>query len=501
MDGKRAVDLVVGTVALLVTLPITVTVAIAVRLRVGSPVLFRQVRPGLRGEPFELVKFRTMAEARDGRGVPLPDEARIVPFGQKLRSTSLDELPELWNVVRGDMSLVGPRPLLVEYLPALHRTQARRHEVRPGITGWAQVNGRNAPDWETKLEMDVWYVENRSLSLDLRILLRTLRVTLLGDGISRDGHATSPKFTGPLDRRADRDASVSYRILLSPPHLDGEERELLLDAFDSNWVAPLGPHVDAFEGEIAAVAGAGTRSRCRAAPQRCTSPCSPPGSAAATTCSCPTLTFAATANAVMYVGARPVFVDATPTSWNIDPELVAERAAIERADRGRAMPAAIITVDLYGQCADYEPRSSRSAAGTASRSSRTPPRRSARPTGAARPASFGRSAVFSFNGNKIITTSGGGMLVTDDAAHRRPRPPPGHAGARAGRALRAPRGRLQLPALATCSPRSAAASSPASTRRSPAAAQINTALPRRARRPAGHRRSCRSAEYGDPTGG
>lgn len=176
--------------------PILATIAILVRLKLGHPVLFRQVRPGRYGAPFAMIKFRTMHDAVDRNGVPLPDEQRLTRFGRLLRSTSLDELPELINIVRGEMSLVGPRPLLMQYLPLYSPDQARRHDVRPGLTGWAQVNGRNALSWEDKFALDTWYVDHRSFVLDLRILWLTVRKVLLRDGISATGEATMPPFTG-----------------------------------------------------------------------------------------------------------------------------------------------------------------------------------------------------------------------------------------------------------------------------------------------------------------
>lgn len=196
MSSKRIVDVLGAAVGLVLTAPLQALIAALVRRKLGRPVLFRQTRPGLHAEPFELIKFRTMTNERDEAGTPLPDEERLTPFGALLRSTSLDELPELWNVLRGDMSLVGPRPLLMQYIDRYSPHQARRHEVRPGLTGWAQVNGRNMTDWETKLEMDVWYVDNWTLLLDLRILARTLSVAARRQGIARHGHATSPEF-GP----------------------------------------------------------------------------------------------------------------------------------------------------------------------------------------------------------------------------------------------------------------------------------------------------------------
>lgn len=196
MDTKRAMDLLGASLAGLVLAPMVAVVAVLVRYRLGRPILFRQTRPGRDAQPFTLVKFRTMTDERGSDGALLPDERRLPPFGRFLRSTSLDELPELWNVIRGDMSLVGPRPLLMAYLDRYSPRQARRHEVRPGITGWAQVNGRNAPSWQERLEMNVWYVEHRSFWLDVRILLRTLLAVVRRDGVTADGHATAPYFAG-----------------------------------------------------------------------------------------------------------------------------------------------------------------------------------------------------------------------------------------------------------------------------------------------------------------
>ncbi|HDZ9467109.1 TPA: sugar transferase [Vibrio cholerae] len=181
---------------LLLFFPIILFIAWKIRKNLGSPVLFRQTRPGLNGQPFEMIKFRTMKDAVDANGNPLPDSERMTPFGDKLRNSSLDELPELWNVLKGEMSLVGPRPLLMQYLPLYSKEQARRHEVRPGVTGWAQINGRNAISWEEKFKLDVWYVDNRSFWLDLRILLLTVKKVFVKEGISADGHVTIAPFTG-----------------------------------------------------------------------------------------------------------------------------------------------------------------------------------------------------------------------------------------------------------------------------------------------------------------
>jgi sugar transferase EpsL len=196
---KRIVDVTLASIVLAVASPVLAGAALAIRRSMGSPVLFRQERPGLRGRPFVLVKFRTMRDARGSDGRPLPDGERMTAVGRALRATSLDELPQLWNVLRGEMSLVGPRPLLTSYLERYTRRQARRHEVLPGITGWAQVNGRNAISWAEKFELDVWYVENWNLGLDLRILATTLARVLRREGISQDGHATMPEFQGASD--------------------------------------------------------------------------------------------------------------------------------------------------------------------------------------------------------------------------------------------------------------------------------------------------------------
>ncbi len=194
--AKRIFDLLVAGSALLLLSPILLVVALLVRVKLGSPVLFRQQRPGLHGKPFMMMKFRTMIDAFDRDGQPLPDAQRLTPFGRWLRASSLDELPELLNILRGDMSLVGPRPLLMRYLPLYSPEQARRHDVRPGLTGWAQINGRNALTWDEKFALDLWYVEHRSFLLDLRILWLTVLKVVRREGISSAGEATMPPFTG-----------------------------------------------------------------------------------------------------------------------------------------------------------------------------------------------------------------------------------------------------------------------------------------------------------------
>lgn len=193
---KRVLEFIIALIGLILASPILLVVAILVKTKLGSPILFRQQRVGLNGEIFEMVKFRTMRDATDLEGNPLPDEERLTKFGQLLRKTSLDELPELWNVLKGDMSLVGPRPLLVEYLPLYSKEQMKRHDVRPGITGYAQVNGRNNISWTKKFELDVYYVDNFSLWLDIKILFQTVAKVLGQADINQEGNVTMEKFNG-----------------------------------------------------------------------------------------------------------------------------------------------------------------------------------------------------------------------------------------------------------------------------------------------------------------
>lgn len=197
---KRILDVLVSVAALAALFPVIAVVALLIHRKLGTPVLFRQTRPGKDGKPFQMVKFRTMLDAVDAQGNSLPDSERMTAFGHLLRSTSLDELPGLWSVLKGEMSLVGPRPLLMEYLPLYSKEQYRRHDVRPGVTGWAQVNGRNAISWEEKFKLDVWYVDNRSFWLDIKILFFTVKKVLVRDGISGGGEVTMGKFTGNTDR-------------------------------------------------------------------------------------------------------------------------------------------------------------------------------------------------------------------------------------------------------------------------------------------------------------
>lgn len=201
---KRLLDIVIASIALVILSPLYIFVAYKVKKNLGSPVLFRQVRPGLNGKPFEMIKFRTMKDMIDMQGHVLPDNERLTSFGKMLRSTSLDEMPELWNVIKGDMSIVGPRPLLMEYLPLYTIEQAKRHDVRPGMTGYAQVNGRNAISWEEKFKLDTWYVENQSVWLDFKIMFKTVKKVIAKDDINEAGEATMSKFTGTNKKEVDR---------------------------------------------------------------------------------------------------------------------------------------------------------------------------------------------------------------------------------------------------------------------------------------------------------
>jgi FlaA1/EpsC-like NDP-sugar epimerase/dTDP-4-amino-4,6-dideoxygalactose transaminase/lipopolysaccharide/colanic/teichoic acid biosynthesis glycosyltransferase len=429
---KRAFDLAVAAGGLILGLPVLAVVAGLVRLQMGSPVLFRQCRLGRHSQSFKVVKFRTMTDERGLDGQLLSDHQRLTRLGRFLRTLSLDELPQLWNVLRGDMSLVGPRPLPVTYVRRYTPSEYRRHTVRPGLTGWAQVNGRNNAGWEERFSLDVWYIENRSWWLELRIMGRTLVALVRRNGISAQGAATMTELRPPATATApapaiapgpamatippppDNAASVEpSRIWLSPPDVREPERAALLAALESGWVAPAGPDLDAFEAELAERCGvphavalsSGTAALHLALLQVGVSP--------GDDVLVPTATFVATANAVAYCGARPCFIDADPVTWQMSPALLAADLA-ERKARGN-LPAAVVTVDLYGSCADYDfilavcgeygvpvVEDAAEALGA---------------TFGGRPAgSFGAAGVLSFNGNKIITTSSGGALLCHDRA-------------------------------------------------------------------------------------
>jgi sugar O-acyltransferase (sialic acid O-acetyltransferase NeuD family) len=234
---KRVFDIVLALLGLVVLLPVFVVVSILIRVKLGGPVFFTQIRPGLNGKPFKMIKFRTMRDAVDKNGVVLPDADRMTVFGRTLRSTSLDELPELLNVLKGDMSVVGPRPLLMEYLPLYSPEQNRRHDVRPGITGWAQVNGRNAISWEQKFQYDIWYVKNQSFWLDLKIIGLTLKKVVAREGISALGEVTMSKFSGslaPVKRLAILGAGGHAKVVADTAECCGWD---FIEIFDDNWPA------------------------------------------------------------------------------------------------------------------------------------------------------------------------------------------------------------------------------------------------------------------------
>ena len=413
---KRTFDIVVSATGLILGLPVLAVVAGLVRLRLGNPVLFRQCRLGRHAQSFKVVKFRTMTDDRDAKGHLLPDHLRLTRLGNVLRTFSLDEIPQLWNVLRGDMSLVGPRPLPVTYVRRYTPSEYRRHTVRPGLTGWAQVNGRNDLGWEERFGLDVWYIEQRSFWLDLRILALTLVALVRRNGISARGEATMTELRPPTSHRTTDEMSTPpavepTRIWLSPPDVRGPERASLLAALESGWVAPVGPDLDAFEAELAQRCGvpyavalaSGTAALHLALLQVGVSP--------GDDVLLPTATFAATANAVAYCGARPCFIDADPVTWQISPSLLAAEL-FERSSRG-ALPAAVITVDLYGACADYD-----AILAICAQYGVPVVEDAAEALGATfggRPAgSFGAAGVLSFNGNKIITTSSGGALLCHD---------------------------------------------------------------------------------------
>ena len=421
---KRTVDLAVAGTGLVLGLPLLLVVAVLLRVRMGRPVLFRQSRLGRGAQSFRLVKFRTMTDERDTDGQLLPDELRLTALGRLLRTLSLDELPQLWNVLRGEMSLVGPRPLPVTYVRRYTPAEYQRHTVRPGLTGWAQVNGRNDVGWEERFALDVWYVENRSLALDLRIAARTVIALARRRGISAEGQATMaelrpPSETAPLERLAGpvqvvpREAARSEpsRIWLSPPDVRAPERAALLAALDSGWVAPVGPALDAFEAELAERCGVAHAVALSSGTAALHLALLQVGVGPGDDVLVPTATFAATANAVRYCGARPCFIDVDPATWQMSPALLAAELA-ERHARG-TLPAAVITVDLYGACANYD-----AILALCTEHGVPVVEDAAEALGATfggRPAgSFGAAGVLSFNGNKIITTSSGGALLCHD---------------------------------------------------------------------------------------
>lgn len=407
---NRGLDVLFAALAVVLLAPLLLATAIAVRLSLGPGIFFAQWRVGQGGRLFRIVKFRTMRDVKGPGGVVVPDQERLTGVGALLRRLSLDELPQLWNVLRGEMAIIGPRPLLPEYLPLYSKRQARRHEVRPGITGWTQVSGRNRLSWEEKLEADVWYVEHRSLILDLKILLKTAWVVIHGQGVNQSEGITMKPFTGTSTPSHEGDRPA-WDIYLSPPHQSGDELKLIQEVLASNWLAPLGPQVDAFEREfrehVGAAAALAVSSGTAALHLALRLLEVKPGQDVLVS----NLTFAGSVFPILYEGARPVFIDSNSSSWNLDPDLL-ERALREQAKAGR-LPAALVLVHLYGQPAEMDAISE-----VCNQYGVPIVEDAAEALGATydgkQVGSWGRASIFSFNGNKVITTSGGGMLVSDD---------------------------------------------------------------------------------------
>lgn len=396
---KRLIDIIAAMVILIVTLPILLVVVVISRLTQGSPVFFIQTRPGLGEKPFNIFKLRTMRPQDPNN--PLGDVERTTAIGSFIRKTSIDELPQMLNVLKGELSLVGPRPLLMEYLPRYNSTQRRRHQVKPGITGWAQIKGRNNTTWEQRFQHDVWYVDNWSVWLDLKIIFQTFLKVFTAKDVNASETTTMTLFTGSTDK-----------IPLSIPHLNGKEIQYVSEALESNWVAPLGPFVDRFEIELAkqvdrthvVAMSSGTAAIHVALRLLDVKP--------GDTVFCQSLTFVATANPIIQLGATPVFIDSSPDDWNIS--VPALKRALQEAKALGKMPKAVIAVDLFGQPADYDEivplceqygvaliEDAAEALGANYKG---------KPCG-----SFGQFGVLSFNGNKIITTSGGGALCVNSS--------------------------------------------------------------------------------------
>jgi dTDP-4-amino-4,6-dideoxygalactose transaminase/lipopolysaccharide/colanic/teichoic acid biosynthesis glycosyltransferase len=409
---KTALDIVLSLGGLIILSPLFVALVLALAVAHSGRVFFVQPRPGKDGRIFRLIKFRTMNRQTDSAGNLLPDMQRLTTIGKFLRRTSLDELPQLLNVLKGDMSLVGPRPLLVEYLPLYSAGQRRRHHVRPGITGWAQINGRNAISWQQKFDCDIHYVDHLSFRLDMQILWATLRQLFRPKGINASASVSMPKFTGndPVAASGSRP-----QIWLSSPHMGGMELTFVQQAFADNWIAPLGPCVDGFEQDLAAFLGNGGNEGNNSHVAALNT-----GTSALHLALillnvqrddiviCQSMTFSASANPVVYLGATPVFVDSEKDTWNISPPLLQQ--AIDDCIRKRRKPKAIIAVDLYGMPARWD-----EITAIAQRYDIPIVEDAAEALGATfrerKCGVFGAFGILSFNGNKIITTSGGGALV------------------------------------------------------------------------------------------
>lgn len=405
---KRLFDFAVAGWLLVMLAPLLGLLALLVHRQLGSPVLFRQTRIGQGERPFSILKFRTMLPG------DAPDAERLTRFGRFLRATSLDELPELWNVFTGKMSFVGPRPLLPQYLGYYREDEQLRHRMRPGLTGLAQVSGRNGLGWDARLARDAEYVRRFSLLLDAEILLRTVWVVLARQGVSAEGHATmhrldeERKHTSVWKRHR---GIMSERIFLSPPHMGDNEQRYVSEAFASNYIAPLGPFVDRFEQEFAAYIGI----------PHCVALSSGTGAlhlalrgmniGTGDRVYASSLTFIGSIAPILYQGATPVFIDADDKSWNMDIGLLAD--ALARDNARNALPKAVIPTDLYGQSVDVD--AMRALCDRYGVKLLIDAAESVGTTYKNKHAGYGGdAAAFSFNGNKIITTSGGGMLASHD---------------------------------------------------------------------------------------
>jgi len=403
--AKRICDILLASVGLVVLSPLLLLVAGLILLIEGRPILFRQLRPGLDGQPFWIIKFRTMQCASDDRN---SDGARITPLGRILRSTSIDELPELYNILKGEMSLVGPRPLLMSYLSVYSSNQARRHLVRPGITGWAQINGRNLLSWEKRFEFDVWYVENRSFILDLKIILLSFQRVFSRVGISAEGSATMPEFKSMQGENTSskRSENPNHKIEMSSADICENDIQAVVDVLRSGRLA-LGPKAVEFEEKMARYIGVRYAVAVSSGTAALHIIMKALGIGEGDEVLVPSFTFAASVNAILYVGAKPVFVDVRKDTYNIDCK------DLEHKITPRTK--AIMVVDVFGHPADWDEIQKFAelnhlkviddcceALGAAYKGKKL--------------GAFGNAGAFAFYPNKQITTGEGGMIVTNDEA-------------------------------------------------------------------------------------
>lgn len=404
---KNLSDIVLGLFLFIALSPLMLIISIMNLIYLGGPIFFTQKRIGLGEKPFMLYKFRTMSNAKDSHGNYLPDEDRLGWYGSFLRRYSLDELPQVINIIKGDMSFVGPRPLLPEYLPYYSKEQAKRHDVKPGLTGLAQISGRNELSWEEKFIFDVNYVLNYDLLMDIKILYKTFFKVFSPKGISHAEHVTMPRFDkGALMPTAN---SSAKRIFLSPPHMTGNELSLIKEVFDSNYIAPLGPMVDRLEKEICEYTGypfaVAVNSGTAALHLSLMSLGIKPGDVVWAS----SFTFIASVSPILFCQGVPVFFDSSDKDWNIDCDLIEE--SLINASKQNKLPKAILATDLYGQPCDYERLNqlcetygvslvidAAESLGSSFQNNKT----------------TSPIVTYSFNGNKIITSSGGGVLASHD---------------------------------------------------------------------------------------